>query len=281
MPRALGPSTWIPLALLGPLLVLALIYTEYERRQEQAMESRAAAEQEALSRYIGESRALHDEFAVSLLGAEIDPGLASRAQELESVCRRIEGARVQAEHYLATLRSREFPAEARPLHFWLEREMVAYLDYVVALDLFCAQEQEGYLEEALEARSRGAEAGRRAITEFARLAPESPLAPAVWALRPTPQPTPPALVVGADLANVRACPRLDCEIVATLEKGRPVIVVEELEGQTVLQSPVWFRVAAEGLPDEAYMHLSVFAPGAAAASGGSSVATEAPATPAP
>lgn len=266
MRRIFSPTLWLPVALLGPIVVLALIYVEIERRREEARRIEAVREEQAVQGYLSGAAELHDEFLVSLRSVEypelrlpaVQSGEAGQElmAEVEPLCRRVEGARVQAEHYLSSLRGRQVPTEARQLHFWLERELVAYLDYVVALDLFCRSKEVGYLDEVVRAWGRGADAGREVVGEFARLAPETVVEPALWALRPTPEPARPTRRVGAELANVRTCPRLDCQILATLEQGRVVTILESVEGEEVLGTSVWHRVSGEGLPEASYMHES-------------------------
>lgn len=255
MRRPSNPASWLPLALLAPLLVLALIYLEYERRQEELAQARSLQAQQELRDYVRDMRALHGQFRASLAGVEADYGASLSAEDLPPLCRRAAGAKAQAEHYLSSLRAREFPAEARDLHFWLERELVAYVDYTLALELFCQSGEAGYVAEVAAAWERGHQAGRRVVQQFARLTPESPAEPAVWTVRPTPAPTP-SWAVAVELANVRACPELSCEIVANLAQATPVEVIEEVEGQEVLGTSSWYRVRAQGVPGEAFMHAS-------------------------
>jgi hypothetical protein len=43
-------------------------------------------------------------------------------------------------------------------------------------------------------------------------------------------------------ANLRVCPRLDCEIVATLERGRILEAVDEVTGERALGTDAWYQV---------------------------------------
>lgn len=256
-----SPMSWIPLALLAPVMVAALIYMEVGRRRERAEQAQAVSRQEALRTYLQDLAEMHDQFRVSL--EAVNPGVAHSLApgDLQPLCARSAGARIQAEHYLSRLRSLEFPSGARELHFWSERELVAYLDYTVGLTLFCSGGAEGLAREIGASWVRGAEAGRRVVQEFSRLTPGSPLEPAVWAVAPTPTPeATPSWRVSVDLANVRACPRLDCAVVAGLQRGAEVLVVEEVEGEPVAGSATWYRVEAEGLESAAYMHASTVSP---------------------
>ncbi len=53
-------------------------------------------------------------------------------------------------------------------------------------------------------------------------------------------------------ANIRACPRTSCDIVAKLPAGAPVEVLGSVTGETVNEIDVWFEIKLEG--GSAYIH---------------------------
>ena len=53
-------------------------------------------------------------------------------------------------------------------------------------------------------------------------------------------------------ANIRACPRTNCEIVANFAPGTEIVVVGRVEGETVYQTDVWLEIRLDG--GSAYIH---------------------------
>lgn len=68
------------------------------------------------------------------------------------------------------------------------------------------------------------------------------------------------LRVSVFLANARACPNLDCEVVLLLEEDTQVSVGQVTTGQEVDGSDVWYEVNVEGQTEPLYLHSSVVEP---------------------
>ena len=56
-------------------------------------------------------------------------------------------------------------------------------------------------------------------------------------------------------ANIRACPRTSCSIVASLPAGAPVEVLGSVTGETVFETDVWFEIKLED--GSAYIHSAL------------------------
>ncbi len=56
-------------------------------------------------------------------------------------------------------------------------------------------------------------------------------------------------------ANIRACPRTSCSIVASLPAGAPVEVLGSVTGETVFETDIWFEIKLED--GSAYIHSAL------------------------
>ncbi|MCY4526564.1 MAG: GIY-YIG nuclease family protein [Anaerolineaceae bacterium] len=78
---------------------------------------------------------------------------------------------------------------------------------------------------------------------------------------PLPVPAPQQFTVIETLgANARACPRMDCDVQARLARGSQVTVMDEVQGETYRESALWYRIAWQDGPEEAFVHSSLLGP---------------------
>ncbi len=61
-------------------------------------------------------------------------------------------------------------------------------------------------------------------------------------------------------ANARACPQMDCDVLARLARGSQVTVMDEVQGETYRESALWYRIAWQDGPEEAFVHSSLLGP---------------------
>lgn len=96
-------------------------------------------------------------------------------------------------------------------------------------------------------------------TELPAGADDQP-APTDTPAAPSQAETPASLKVSVFLANARACPTLECEVVLLLEEGTVVSVRQATSGEEVDGSSLWYEVTVEGQAEPLYLHDSVVQP---------------------
>lgn len=77
--------------------------------------------------------------------------------------------------------------------------------------------------------------------------------------------------VKATSAKVRSCPQTKCSVLVKLAKGTAITALEEVQGDKVSKSTVWYRISVNG--QDGYIHASLVtstAPAATVTSRGSS-----------
>lgn len=78
---------------------------------------------------------------------------------------------------------------------------------------------------------------------------------------PLSEPAPQQLVVVETVgANARACPRMECEVLAKLVRGSQTNVMDEVRGETYRDSALWYRIALSDSFEEAFVHSSLLGP---------------------
>ncbi len=85
----------------------------------------------------------------------------------------------------------------------------------------------------------------------------------------TPNPSLAPRLLNARFAGViaRACPRMDCDILARLARGSQVTITDEVQGEAYRGSTLWYRVALPDAPADAFVHSSLLGPPSSALDG--------------
>lgn len=61
--------------------------------------------------------------------------------------------------------------------------------------------------------------------------------------------------VNVKSAKVRSCPKTSCSVLVKLDKGTAIDALEEVKGDPVSKSTVWYRIDVDG--KEGYIHRSL------------------------